>query len=267
MTAMIINRPLMNKDIRLKFNGPKHFFIILLYCLSFSSSHAALRIGVLAFDPPLVISKNQGFYVDLANTLCRGLNEQCTIVTMQWDKLFIALNKGEIDLQMGVFPTLERSKKYLFSIPFMVNHAQFIALTQSNLANIDELNGKKVGTLAEEEGQPGVFQAYIKNHFHGAFKVIDFMDIGDLLHSLSTNSIQAALLHSSLVTYWVANSNGRFSTIGPSLPIGEGYSIIALPSKQPLINAINQQLKRMMDNGDYAKIYNTYFGESPAQSM
>ncbi|MBA2653011.1 MAG: transporter substrate-binding domain-containing protein [Tatlockia sp.] len=223
-----------------------------------STGQAQLKIGVMFFDPPLVMSPMQGFHVDLANKICQGLQEKCILLPMVWNQLFVAIDKGDIDLIIGVFITAQRAKKYIFSIPYMQSYGRFIVLRASNITNFKQLNGKKVGTL-KEEVNTGIFASYLQANYSNNFKIVDYKDIGVLLTSLVNKSIKAALLHARAVNYWVANTSGIFSILGPVFPLGGGYSIMALPGNQPLIDKINQQIQLIKANGEFAKIYDTYF--------
>ena len=223
------------------------------------TTQAALKIGVLFFDPPLVISASQGFHVDLAKKICEGLKQECIIKPMKWEQLFIALDKGTIDLQMGVYVTPERAKKYIFTIPYMVSKGRIFALTENKLTRMSQLQGKKFGTL-KEENDTGVFQSYIQKTYPNLFNVVEFDDISSLLTALANNSIKAALMHAVAVNYWIANSSGEFSPIGDSFLLGGGYTMMALPSNQALVNAVNAQLKYIVANKEYEAIHSMYLG-------
>ena len=221
------------------------------------STHAALRIGVLFFDPPLVISPSQGFHVDLANLICAGLKQECIIKPMKWEQLFVALDKGEIDLQMGVYITPERAKQYIFTIPYLVSKGRLFALTKNHFTSVEQLRGKKLGTL-KEENEIGVFHKYIKNTYPNLFNVVTFDDISSLVVALDHNNVQAAFLHAASADYWIANSSGEFSTIGGSFLLGAGYSLMALPSNQALVSAVDEQLKLILASKAYETIYTMY---------
>ncbi|MBA3537443.1 MAG: transporter substrate-binding domain-containing protein [Tatlockia sp.] len=249
----------------MKFKWLPLLFSGLVYLLFPSCVQAELKIGVMFFDPPLVMSPIQGFHIDLANKICEGLQEKCIIRPMEWSQLFIALNKGELDLVMGVFYTPQRAQNHIFSIPYMTSRGRFIVLSANKITAFSQLKGRKLGTL-KEEINTGVFASYIQAHYLNYFNVIDYKDIGILLTALANNSTKAALIHARAVNYWVANSSGIFTPLGPAFKLGDGYTIMALPAKQELIDNINKQLNKILSNGDFAKIYNTYFSDA-ADSM
>lgn len=230
------------------------------------SARADLKFGVMIYDPPLVMSATQGFHIDLAQKICQGLQEKCVIVPMIWAQQFGALDKGDIDLVMGVFPTVARAQKYIFSIPYMISYGRMIVLSKSGITGYGALKGLKVGTLLEETDSGGVFMDYIQGTFPGWFSVKGFKDVQTLLAALADNDIQAGLLHATAVNYWVANSGGLFRALGPSFSLGSGYTLMALPSKQKLIDSINQQIRLLMTNGGLDAIYNTYFGTGTSAS-
>ncbi|KTC97101.1 arginine-binding periplasmic protein [Legionella geestiana] len=241
----------------------KRFISLWVACLCASTmAHADLKVGVMFFDPPLVMSANQGFHVDLANKICQGLQEKCVIVPMVWEELFTALDNGKIDLIMGVFPTPERVQKYLFSIPYLPSNGRIIVLSRLAIDRVTQLKGQEVGILREETGA-GVFAEYVQAAFPGLFQVIKYKDIETLLESLADDTVQAALLHETAVNYWVANSRGIFSMLGNPFPLGGGYSIMTLPNSQALITRIDAQIRLLKSNGVFDKLYSTYFGGFP----
>lgn len=228
------------------------------YLLYLPSVYAKLKIGVVFFDPPLVVSRSQGFNINLAHKICHGLREECIIVPMEWPDLFVALNKREIDIQLGVYITPERAKHYIFSLPYKSSSGRFMTLTANRLTAINQLKGAKVGKLKEEKGS-GVFNRYIEDIFDELFGVANFDDMETLILALTQQSVQAILVHSSAAEYWVEHSGGKFSMLGAPFPLGAGYAIMALPDKQQLINRINTQLRILKANGEFAKIYHMYW--------
>lgn len=241
----------------MKYKWLRIFSVVLLYLSCSSVVRAELKIGVMFFDPPLVFSSSQGFHIDLANAICKGLQEKCRIMPMIWENLFTALEKGDIDLVMGVFVTPQRAQKYIFSMPYMASKGAFIDLAKSNMTSFEQLKGLKVGII-REEADTGVFLDYLQATFPRLFNILQFKDIDTMLTALSDDDIQAGFMHSTAVNYWITNSKGIFSALGSPMDLGAGYTIMAMPDNQKLIDQINKQIQLIIADGEFARIYNTY---------
>lgn len=234
------------------------YYFLSLWLFLVNPSQAKLTIGVTFFDPPFVYSSDQGFNIDLAQAICKGMNQECVIRPMLWNKLFLAVDKGDIDVLMGAYITPERAKKYQFTIPYMLSQGCFVTLTSNHLDFIQQLHGLKIG-IVQEEKNSGVFHNFVDFHYPGLFKLVDYKDLPSLLKALSQKSISAAVVHNHAVDYWVNSSNGLLTTVGPIFNIGEGIGLLTLPRNVTLITQMNKQLIRLQNNGDYLKIYNKYF--------
>jgi len=230
----------------------------LFLVLSAPSVFADIKVGIIFFDPPLVVSPNQGFNVDLMKQICTGMKQNCQMVPKQWYELFPALNNREVDIIMGAFISPERAKNYIFSLPYMLSKGQFITLKDSGLTSLEQLKGKKVG-LIKEETNSGIFHDYVQANFYNQFQVLDYDDVEDLMTALNNKTIDAAMMFNITAGYWIQNSDNTFVTLGSSFTIGEGEAIMALPDNIQLINMINQQIKQMENDGVYLNLYQRYF--------
>ncbi len=67
------------------------------------------------------------------------------------------------------------------------------------------------------------------------------------------------MINAHLAKYILNNSSSNYKIVGKKIPLGQGYSIIALPQNKALIIAINKCLLNMETNGTYLTIYNKYF--------
>ncbi len=76
-------------------------WIILAICLFNTQANALIKIGTVFFNPPYVFSLNEGFDIDLSQMLCKGLQEQCQLIPMDYSALFPALINGTIDIAIG----------------------------------------------------------------------------------------------------------------------------------------------------------------------
>ncbi|KTC75195.1 arginine-binding periplasmic protein [Legionella birminghamensis] len=237
----------------------RNLLIILFFCFSIPAQ-AVIKVGTVFFYPPFVLSLNEGFDIQLMQSLCQGLKEKCQIIPMDFNKLYTSLDKGQIDLAIGgIAISPQRKNDYIFSLPYMLSRGQFLILKGAKVNSIEDLKGATIGVI---KGDPkgGVFYDYLENNFEDYFQVQTFDDIEDVITALSNNNIKAAFLHHSTALYWEQNGGGQFQTFGKVIPLGEGYAIMALPSNAALIQRINALLQGMEKDNAYLNLYNTYFG-------
>lgn len=240
----------------------KFLSILLLCCFLFPlTGNSNIKVGTLFFDPPFVLSLGEGFDIDLVRLLCKGLNEQCELIPMDFNKLYSALNSGKIDIAIGgISISSDREQNYIFSLPYMICKRQFLVLQSSQIKTMDDLNGTTVGVI---EGDPhgGVSYQYLVSNYQGKFQIKQYDDMEDLVTALSSGAISAAFLHRSSVLYWVQNGGNQFKPLGQVLILGDGIGIMALPKNQPLIQRINDQLQAMEKDNVYLNLYKTYFSQ------
>lgn len=220
---------------------------------------ANVKVGIVFFYPPYVMSSNEGFDVDLIRSIFQRLNIDFVCIPMDFHKLFNALSTGQIDIAIsGITISLQRKQKYLFSLPYMLSYGQFLTLKQSNINSIDSLQGKTVGVIRGDESG-GIFYSYIYSKFNTLFNLSQYNDIEDVITALSSGEIAAAFLDKSTADYWQQNSGDQFREFDSPIQIGLGIGVMALPSNKDLIEQINAQLEIMEKDGTYLKLYSTYF--------
>lgn len=221
---------------------------------------ADLKVGTVLFEPPFIMSPTQGFDIDLMKLLCIRLKEKCTIIPMDFNKLFSALDSGQVDLAIGgIVISDERKKKFIFSTPYLLSKAQFLILSKNKtITSVDALAKSNVGVIkGEEEG--GTFYNYLIDNHAEQFKVIEFNDMEDIINALTDGSISAAFLHKSTANYWIENGGGQFQDLGKDMLLGDGLGIMALSANIKLIQRLNQQLIDIEKGNSYLNLYNMYF--------
>lgn len=235
--------------------------VILFFCLAAIPVvvYANVKVGTVYFYPPYVISTEEGFDIDLMRILCRGLREDCQLVPMNFDELYPALDKGEIDIAIaGVTIPKNRQDSYVYSLPYMISKAQFLILKESGIRSINDLNGKSVGVLTVGNAQDSVFYDYLCSG-NEQFDIKEYRNTDDIINALTNGSIAAAFLHRSAANYWVMNGDNQFQTLGDTFLLGDGIAIVALPKNIILIQRINQQLQQIEQNGTFLNLFNMYF--------
>lgn len=237
--------------------------LLLCFVLSTSPSYADanIKVGTVFFDPPFVMSINQGFDIDLIRTIFQRMKMSYEIIPMDYNQLFTALNDGTIDIAIGGISIAPgREAIYIFSLPYMVSKGQFLILKNGAIKSVDDLQSGKVGVIRGEE-QGGVFYNYLTTNYMDQFQIMKFDDMEDIITALSNKSIAAAFLNQPTAAYWEQNGGGQFKALGQPAIIGSGYGIMALSANATLIGTINQQLQGMEKDSTYLNLYGTYFSD------
>lgn len=235
--------------------------VIVSFLFIHSGAQAAIKVGTVLFKPPFEISMSKGqesgFDIDLMQALCQGLGEQCTYISLRYDKLLNAVLNGDVDLAVGgITISVNRKKQYLFSLPYMLSKAQFLILTNGTIKSMDDLQGQKVGVVSDE-----IFAEYLHNKYPNQFQVTTYPYALDMIQALSNGDIAAVYFDQPTVNYWIQHGGGEFKALGSAETIGYGYGIMAMASNILLIERINQQLLILEQNGVYLNLYNKYFGD------
>lgn len=102
------------------------------------------------FPDPENPEKYIGFEVDLAEAIANKLGVKAVHKQNAWDGLVPALERGDFDIAMnGIEITDDRKETILFSRPYYIYVEQLVVRKdENNINDINDLKGKKVGTLS-----------------------------------------------------------------------------------------------------------------------
>ncbi|WP_019216672.1 transporter substrate-binding domain-containing protein [Legionella tunisiensis] len=140
---------------------------ILLLALLTPCGYATIKVGTVTFDPPYVISLNQGFEIDLIKLICQHLNQQCELIPMEYFSLFRELNNNNIDIAIDGIDFYKAPNPldghYIFSLPYLLSEGQFLVLKNSGITKVKNLpEGSKVGLIRERiNASKGIFYNFL----------------------------------------------------------------------------------------------------------
>jgi arginine transport system substrate-binding protein len=235
-------------------------FLLLLILNPITLFAQELTVGTANYAPPFEIRANTlnqfiGFDIDLMNALCKRINRECKYVGLPFDQLFARLAEGSIDLAIAAIAiTPERESRFLFSTPYLEANGQFITVKTSNINTIEDIRGKKVGTLKGTIYKPLLMAQFLKN-----LQILEYNDVPQLYHSLDTGETDVVVDAEPTVAYWTANSANNFKTVGKPFSLGVGLGMMIGLGNLQLVNNINSAFEQMLADGSYLKIYNLYF--------
>lgn len=114
------------------------------------AANTVVKVGMSGRYFPFTFVKQdelQGFEVDLWNEIGKRNNYEVEFVTANFSGLFGLLETGRIDtISNQITITPERSAKYLFTAPYVVDGAQLVVKKgNSEIRGLEDLDGKTVG--------------------------------------------------------------------------------------------------------------------------
>lgn len=110
----------------------------------------SIIVGTNAEYQPFTFIKNNrivGLDIDIAAEICKRLDKKMILKDMSFTALIPALQTGSVQIvAAGMTPTPERSKRVLFTKPYLEGDELLIVTLSKNqlINNIDELKDKKV---------------------------------------------------------------------------------------------------------------------------
>jgi L-cystine transport system substrate-binding protein len=196
-----------------------------------------------------------GYDVEVIKEVAKRLELDVEFMETQWDSMFAGLNSGRFHLianQVGI--NEDRKKNYDFSEPYTYSSAVLVVPKGSTgITSFEDLLGKKAaqsltsnyGKIAEENGAELV-------GVEGLAQAIELMKQG---RADATVNDKLAVLD-----YIKQQGDEEITIVAESDEVSE----MAFPvnkGDQELVDAINEQLKAMKDDGTLTSISEEWFGE------
>jgi polar amino acid transport system substrate-binding protein len=150
--------------------------------------------------------------------------------------------------------TPQREEKLGFSDGYYDSEQSLLVPADSSIASIDDLDGVKVGV---QKGTTG--EAYANEHASGA-DIVVFPSDGEMYAAIKAGQVEALLqdLPVNLDHQNDPKAAGEFKVV-ETYDTGESYGLAMKKDNTALIEAVDGALQELRDNGEYQKIYDTYF--------
>jgi polar amino acid transport system substrate-binding protein len=198
-----------------------------------------------------------GFDVDIVNAIAEQLDVDVQIKDSDFNALQsgLALNSGQCDMAASAMTiTPEREEKIGFSDGYYDSEQSLLVPADSSITSIDDLDGVKVGV---QKGTTG--ESYANEHASGA-DIVVFPSDGEMYSAIKAGQVEALLqdLPVNLDHQNDPKAAGQFKVV-ETYDTGETYGLAMKKTNTGLIDAVNSALEKMKSDGDYKKIYDSYF--------
>lgn len=241
-----------------------------LLCLSSCAAVAApapltIRFVTEATYPPFESMNPSGqiigFDVDVANAICASIHAECTFSNQAFNSLIPSVQIGKYDaIIASLAVTPEREKEVNFTNSYYEPSAAFVAPLSAK-ASLQAINGKIIGVQ-----QGSIFETYLKDKYAGKVTIKTYASVQDAYLDLMAGRVDMVLVDTPILMDWLNKSNHRtqFGIVGKPIVdhqyFGTGYAIAVNKNNAELLESLNQGLAAIKKNGEYGKIYQSYFG-------
>ncbi|HPG85719.1 MAG TPA: transporter substrate-binding domain-containing protein [Spirochaetales bacterium] len=195
-----------------------------------------------------------GFNVDVMRAIGDAVGIGFDIRLSSWAEARERIERGDIDLLMGMYKSPERAEAVDFSSPHFYNVYGLFARKGSSVESLDDLVGHRV---AVQDGDRGHDYAVESGLGSNLVALRDWRDVfGAILRGEADYAIASALQGSIAVKQPEFRS---IEMVGPPLFSAE-YCVAVRKGDEELLALIDEGLARIRSSGEYDTIYMRWFG-------
>lgn len=237
-------------------------FIIITSLMSGTVFAQTIKFSTSATNPPFESfdDHNQlsGFDIDLARSLCKKMQAECTFTNQAFDSLIPALKFRKSDAVISSLDiTPERSKQVTFSDPYYENSATVVA-KKDLYKTFDDFKGKRIGV---ENGS--THQKFLQDKYP-EIKTVAYDSYLSAFIDLKNGRTEGVFGDTAAVhEYLKTNPQLGIAIRKVSDPdyFGAGLGIAVNPDNPTLLFKINKALREIKHDGTYNKIIEKWVPE------
>lgn len=198
-----------------------------------------------------------GFDIDMGKEIAKRLGLEEEFVNTAWDGIFQALIVHKFDIVISaVTITPERDEEMDFSNPYFDSDQSIATTEDSGIKTEADLEGKILGV---QIGTTGELEAKKISEEINIAEIKTYDDILLAYEDLKAGRIDAIINDFPTSLYIVKENPGLI--LADTISTGEQYGIVFAPDTPELLEAVNEVLKEMKDDGTYQQIYDKWFAE------
>jgi polar amino acid transport system substrate-binding protein len=196
-----------------------------------------------------------GFDGDLMNEIASGLDLELVLKDQAFEGLQsgLALNSRQCDIVAAAMTiTEERKQNLAFADPYYDSKQSLLVPEGSDITSIEDLSGKKVGV---QQGTTG--KMYAEENAPSDAELISFPSDGEMYPAIQAGQVDALL--QDLPVNLSHEQDGGYMIV-EEYDTGEQYGFaVRKEGAENLLQAVNDQLQELRDNGTYDELYDKYF--------
>ena len=204
----------------------------------------------------------QGFDIEIGNALCAAAKLDCTWVVQDWDGIIPGLLAKKYDaIVASMSITEERKQKVDFTARYYNTPAKFVRKKGSDteISNAG-LDGKSVGVQ-----RATIHENFLRDNFGEIITIKAYATQDEANLDFNAGRVDLLLADSvALLEGFINTPEGQDAEfVGPDFTdprwFGDGVGIAVRKGEEDLLDALNQAIAAIREDGTYQKINASYF--------
>ncbi|CQR71172.1 putative amino-acid-binding protein YxeM precursor [Sporomusa ovata DSM 2662] len=222
-----------------------------------------IRVGTSGEYYPLCFKKNnqlQGFEIDVWNEIGKRAGYEIEFKVSKFAGLFGMLDAGQIDTIAHIISTTEeRQKKYDFSETYAYSTYQFTVKKDSQLTNLEDFKGKKIGVWLGSNAEKTLKQVNEKYQLN--MEIVTY-DGSPMEKEVEVGRLDATWSGAIKAKTTIEQGNLNLRLAAAKTGIGEinQYPFVKNEKNNQLIEDVNKAIKSMHEDGTLTKLSLKWFG-------
>ena len=222
-----------------------------------------LLVGTDTPFPPFEIGQPpdiSGYDIEVMNAIAEHHGLEVTYQDTSFDTIFRDVANGQFDTSAAASTiTPERQQKVNFTDPYYEAQQALLVPTDSDIASVDDLGGVIVGA---QDGTTGETYA---NDETDAAEVRGFPEGPDAVAALTTGQVEAVIIDQPVAVDAIEKQGGV--EIAEEIATNELYGFAVALDNTALLDAMNEALQALKDDGTIEELYQKYFKTSAPESV
>ncbi len=189
-----------------------------------------------------------GFEVEIVELLAKEMGMEVEYVQNSWDGLIAGLNRNDYDIVVnGLEITPDRAQVVHFSKPYYyTSESLVVRASNTNVATLDDLKNKRVGTL------DGSLAQRILNQLTFPLTVVGYDEEIHSYSDLVIGRLDAVLLDEAIALYY-AKPNIELKVVGGPIGYME-YGVVTRLNDPKFSRRVDAALEKIIENGSVQRI-------------
>lgn len=215
-----------------------------------------LNIATNAEFPPYEFKEGDGFAgidIEIAGAIAEALGLELKVNDVEFGSIIGGVQTGKYDMGIaGMTVTDERLESVNFSDSYATGVQVVIVKEDSEIASVDDLQGKKIGVQQDTTGD-----IYCCDDF-GDENVTEFKTGADAVQALVAGKVDCVVIDNEPAKSYVAAAKGL--KILETEYVTEDYAICIAKDNEELLAAVNGVLAELDESGTLKEIVAKYIG-------